>query len=79
MDIPTDDWYYVYGDSTQAAYLSSLYGTVLALMGTDCMPRNLVQTLYISIGVFVGALINANIFGELAVIMATMGKAEQAF
>ena len=30
-------------------------------------------------GIFMGAIINANIFGELAVILASMGKDEKLF
>jgi hypothetical protein len=32
-----------------------------------------------TIGLFMGAVINANIFGELSVILASMGKNEKRF
>ena len=43
------------------------------------MPRNTVQTILVSIGLFLGALINANIFGELALILSDMNRKLKIF
>lgn len=48
-------------------------------MGTDICPRSVLQTALGTLGVFVGSIINANIFGELAVILSGMGRVEKAF
>ena len=57
----------------------SLLCSVQALLGGDNFPINTIQTLYSSTGVMLGAIINANIFGELAVIMSSMGQVEKNF
>lgn len=46
-------------------YMLCLQNTVLTTLGSDVSPRTLVQTGVASIGLFMGAVINANIFGEL--------------
>ena len=48
-------------------------------MGTDIAPRNLNQIMVATFGVFTGGIINANIFGELTVILAEMTQKEKAF
>ena len=48
-------------------------------MGTDICPRSELQMILGAVGVFVGSIINANIFGELAVILSGMGRDEKAF
>ena len=57
----------------------SLLTALQAIMGADISPRNLLQTALGAFGVFVGSIINANIFGELAVILSGMGRVEKAF
>ena len=49
------------------------------LLGGDYYPRSEIETVFAAIGVFMGAIINANIFGELVVIMESMGKDEKQF
>jgi hypothetical protein len=44
------------------------------LTGNDVGPRGYTQTIFVAIIVTLGAIINANIFGELAVILATMNR-----
>lgn len=48
-------------------------------MGMDICPRDLSQTTLAAFGVFIGSIINANIFGELAVILQSMGRTEKKF
>ena len=49
------------------------------LNGVDQQPRDTFQTIIATFGIFFGAIINANIFGELTVIMASMDKDEKEF
>ena len=49
------------------------------LLGGDIGPRNSVQIILATFGVFMGSLINANIFGELSVIIGGMGRDEKEF
>ena len=48
--------------------------SVTSIMGSDLLPLNLSQTIFSSFGVFMGAVIQANIFGELVIILANMDK-----
>ena len=48
-------------------------------MGSDILPINTIQTLVLATGLFMGAIINANIFGELAIIFAELGKSDKIF
>ena len=49
------------------------------LLGGDIGPRNSVQCILAAMGVFLGSIINANIFGELVVIVEGMGKDAKEF
>ena len=42
-------------------------------------PRGMYQTSVLSIGLFIGCIINGYIFGELALIFSSLGKSEKAF
>lgn len=75
----TSDIYQVYDMPIMGKYMHSIHASVYFLLGSDCMPRNSFQTLVGCFGIFFGAIINANIFGELAVIMGSMGKVEKDF
>lgn len=46
--------------------------SVLLVTGNDVAPRTTFQICFSSIGLFLGAIINANIFGELAVLVAQL-------
>ena len=47
--------------------------------GNDCGPRGILQVTAGSIGLFLGALINANIFGELAVLLSQLTRRSSEF
>ena len=47
--------------------------------GAGIGPLTLEQTLFASFGVFMAAYINANIFGELALIFSELDKSDKAF
>jgi len=70
---------HLYATSKLYQYLLSLQTAVQAIMGMDISPRNFAQTSVAAFGVFVGSIINANIFGELAVILQGMGRTEKHF
>lgn len=63
-----------YNESLGFQYFSCLYHSILMLTGNDIGPRGYAQLIFASIFVTLGAIINANIFGELAVILATMNR-----
>lgn len=56
-----------------------LHSIVLNCLGSDIQPRGLYQSWICAIGLFLGALINANIFGELSLIMSNLDIKEKEF
>lgn len=60
-------------------YLYSLLYAVQVCLGSDVFPSDSVETVFSSIGLFCGAVINANIFGELALIFSELDKLEKEF
>ena len=48
-------------------------------LGSDVFPTDTLETSFAAIGLFVGGLINANIFGELAMIFSELDKNEKIF
>ena len=56
-----------------------MHSTILNMLGVDNMPRNIYQTVVGSIGLFIGLLIKANIFGELSLIFSELGLDEKKF
>lgn len=58
-------------------YLVCMQYAVMTCLGGELMPRDTLQTIVSFIGLFLGAVINANIFGELAVIFGQLDKSEQ--
>lgn len=50
-----------------------------SILGIDNQPRTTMQTFLSSCGLFLGAVINANIFGELAMVMASTDKEFKRF
>lgn len=66
-------------ESLTSKYLICMHSAVLSMLGADIMPRSILQTIVASMGVFFGAVINANLFGELAVIMSNIGHHEKVF
>ena len=63
-----------YEETVGFQYFSSMYHSVLMLTGNDVGPRGYAQTIFCAVIVTVGAIVNANLFGELAVILATMNR-----
>lgn len=69
----------VYGAQISYKYVYSLLTAMQATLGGDVGPRNLYQIVMATIGVFLGSIINGNIFGELSVIMQGMDSEEKEF
>lgn len=74
-----DQYYSLYSKDFSQQYLYSLHSAVMNSLGSDTMPRDLYQTIVSGIGLFLGALINANIFGELSLIFSSLDIDEKEF
>ena len=59
---------------TKAQYYVSFYNSILALTGNDIYPVNNLLYITASLMLVCGALVNANIFGTIAVIATTMNR-----
>lgn len=81
--LPPLDFVYVvtdfYDKSLFFQYCSSLYHAVMMLSGNDLGPRAWWQLLFVAAAVLLGAIINANIFGELAVILSNLNRKASQF
>jgi len=64
----------VYNENHTSKYLVSLYHSVLLLAGNDIGPRGSFQVLFCGSLVMMGAIINANLFGELAVLVTALNR-----
>jgi hypothetical protein len=60
-------------------YWVSFYHSVLLLTGNDILPKGVVQICFVSIAVTMGAILNANIFGNVALIISDMNKKTSEF
>jgi len=60
-------------------YLLSLFHSVLMFTGNDIGPRGMLQIAFVAVFVMMGAIINANLFGQLAVILSAMNRKASNF
>ncbi|CAI2370632.1 unnamed protein product [Moneuplotes crassus] len=76
--IPPLDYVWVetelYDQGAFHQYLNALYHAVLMLGGNDVGPRGNFQLTFVSITLLAAAIINANIFGNMAVILQSLNK-----
>ena len=79
MNYNDDDYYFVYAQDIKYKYFVSLHAAVLLVTGNDVGPRDTLQVIVGSIGLFLGAIINANIFGELAVLVSQLNAKSTEF
>lgn len=79
MDQAFDIDYSIYTSHFLKQYLYSLLYAVQVCLGSDIFPTNTLETAVSAIGLFVGGLINANIFGELAMIFSELDKNYKIF
>lgn len=68
-----------YQKSIFSQYLTSMYHSVLLFTGNDVNSQNLYEFLYCIPILIAGALINANIFGEVAVIVTSSNRQTMKF
>ena len=78
-DQPYPNYFRVYDLPTISKYLYSFQVSVWSVNGNDFQPRDMIQVTFASFGLFMGAVIQANIFGELALILAGMNLDELVF
>lgn len=78
LDYSTTDKY-LYDDSILRKYFISVYSSVLLLSGNDGFPASDVQTFFVVFSNTVGAIINANILGNMAVLIQDLNKKTDAF
>lgn len=69
----------LYNQSPLHQYLVALYYSVLMLAGNDMLPQGIVQIVFSAIFVLVALIINAIIFGNLAVIVQQMNRKQSSF
>lgn len=81
--IPPLDYVFIetdlYKEDTLYQYLLSLYHSVLVLTGNDVGPRDSFQLAVISFFITVGAIVNANLFGEFAVLISALNRKATKF
>lgn len=73
------NFFFVYEQDWWYKYLTCLHGATMLLCGNDLGPRDTFQVYFQSFGIFMGCIINANIFGELAVLVAQLNMKTTAF
>jgi hypothetical protein len=69
----------VYDKNNLYQYTTSLYHAVLMLTGNDVGPRGSFQLAFVALMLLTGAIINANIFGNMAVILQSLNKKSTNF
>jgi hypothetical protein len=76
--IPPQDYMYVkteiYSEGEFYLYWHSFYYSVNMLNGGEIGPRNVGSIIFVSIILLLGAIVNANIFGNMAVIIQDINK-----
>ena len=81
--IPPLDYVWVettfYSEPIFNQYFLSVYHSILMLTGNDIGPRGNLQTMFICATLMGGAIVNANLFGELAVIVTTLNLKSSRF
>ena len=70
---------HVYESSLAFQYWIAFYHSVLVLTGNDIGPRGANQLAIVATFVTLGAIINANIFGELAVLVQALNRKSARF
>ena len=75
----TDDFYQIYRYPPMSQYAYCLYMATQMIGAVDQLPRDVPQTCMAAFGIFFAAVINANIFGELSIIMAGLDKNDKQF
>ncbi|CAI2372633.1 unnamed protein product [Moneuplotes crassus] len=81
--IPPLDYVFIttnlFEDGAWFQYSNSLYHAVLMLGGNDVGPRGSFQLLFVFVILILGAIINANIFGNMAVLISAYNRKASIF
>ena len=70
---------YLYDDSLIRKYLISIYYSILLLTCNDITPKGEFQIFFCTSAVTLGAIINANIFGNMALIIQNLNLKNTEF
>ena len=68
-----------YESSLANRYFITLYHAVLLLTGNDILPRGTFQVAFVALFITIGAIINANIFGNMSLIISDLNKKSAEF
>ena len=52
------------------------YQAILLIVGNEAGPKNALQTAYATIVIFLGSIVTAFIFGNMAALLSTINKRE---
>lgn len=81
--LPPLDYVYIvtnlYEEGTAYQYFTNIYHAVLMIGGNDIGPRGEFQLSFVSSMLFVGAIINAIIFGNMAVMLQSLNRKSSLF
>lgn len=69
----------IYTASSVTQYITSLYYSVLLLAGNDMLPQGNIQVIFTTIMIFAASIINANIFGNIAVLLQQIYRKTSLF
>jgi hypothetical protein len=81
--IPAQDYPHVathiYEEDDAYKYLHSIYYSIQMLSGNEIGPRTTLSLVFVSFVIVLGAMVNANIFGNMAVIIQEMNRKAHRF
>ena len=77
LDLGSD--HNIYEDSLIRQYFIGIYHSVLMMMGNDIYPVGDLQVFFVVLSNTLGAIINANILGNMAVLIQDLNKKTDAF
>ena len=69
----------IYLKSGVSKYITSVYYSVLLLAGNDMLPQGNEQLIFSTVMLFAAAIINANIFGNIAVLLQQIYRKSSLF
>ena len=69
----------IYLESGFSKYITSVYYSVLLLAGNDMLPQGNEQLIFSTVMLFAAAIINANIFGNIAVLLQQIYRKSSLF
>ena len=70
---------HIFEEEPMFQYWSSFYHAVQMLAGNEVGPRNTESVVFVAIVLIIGAIINAKIFGNMAVIIQELNKKASRF